>query len=53
MCPTDMLVELSRREKIAEIKPDEDLDILMKVHMFLMKAILLAVQIIIFDFILR
>ncbi|KAF7147146.1 hypothetical protein RHSIM_Rhsim03G0245700 [Rhododendron simsii] len=29
-CKYDMLVELSRREKIAEIKPDEDLDILMK-----------------------
>ncbi|KAI8024530.1 ABC transporter G family member 32 [Camellia lanceoleosa] len=26
----DMLLELSRREKIARIKPDEDLDILMK-----------------------
>ena len=28
----DMLVELARREKIAGIKPDEDLDIFMKVH---------------------
>lgn len=28
---TDMLLELSRREKIAGIKPDEDLDIFMKV----------------------
>lgn len=28
----DMLVELARREKIAGIKPDEDLDIFMKVR---------------------
>lgn len=27
----DMLVELSRREKEAKIKPDSDLDVLMKV----------------------
>lgn len=27
----DMLMELARREKIAGIKPDEDLDIFMKV----------------------
>lgn len=27
----DMIVELSRREKVAGIKPDEDLDIFMKV----------------------
>lgn len=29
---TDMLLELARREKIAGIKPDEDLDIFMKVR---------------------
>ncbi|GFS40976.1 pleiotropic drug resistance 4 [Actinidia rufa] len=29
-CKYDMLLELSRREKLAGIKPDEDLDILMK-----------------------
>jgi hypothetical protein len=28
---SDMLLELARREKIAGIKPDEDLDIFMKV----------------------
>lgn len=28
---SDMLVELARREKLAGIKPDEDLDIFMKV----------------------
>lgn len=28
---TDMLLELARREKIAGIKPDEDLDLFMKV----------------------
>lgn len=28
----DMLVELARREKIAGIKPDGDLDIFMKVR---------------------
>lgn len=27
-----MLLELARREKIAGIKPDEDLDLFMKVH---------------------
>ena len=27
----DMLMELTRREKIAGIRPDEDLDIFMKV----------------------
>lgn len=30
----DMLLELSRREKISGTKPDEDLDIFMKVHTF-------------------
>lgn len=29
--PTDMLLELARREKDAGIKPDEDIDIFMKV----------------------
>lgn len=52
MCSTDMLVELSRREKIAGIKPDEDLDILMKVHLVLMKALVLALEIIAFELIL-
>lgn len=28
----DMLLELSRREKLSGIKPDEDLDIFMKVN---------------------
>jgi hypothetical protein len=30
--PADMLVELLRREKNAGIKPDEDLDVFMKVY---------------------
>lgn len=30
----DMLLELSRREKISGTKPDEDLDIFMKVHAY-------------------
>lgn len=34
-----MLLELSRREKNAGIKPDEDLDIFMKVYTFLVKNI--------------
>lgn len=29
-----MLLELSRREKVAGVKPDEDLDIFMKVKLF-------------------
>ncbi|OIT32021.1 abc transporter g family member 32 [Nicotiana attenuata] len=30
----DMLLELSRREKMAGIKPDEDLDLFMKVRVY-------------------
>lgn len=33
---TEMLLELSRREKTAGVKPDEDLDIFMKVKLFIM-----------------
>lgn len=33
---TDMLLELARREKIAGVKPDEDLDIFMKVNLFML-----------------
>jgi hypothetical protein len=35
-----MLTELSRREKAANIKPDHDIDIYMKVRLFQMICIL-------------
>lgn len=38
----DMLVELSRREKAANIRPDPDIDVFMKVYCLTLRTIFLA-----------
>ena len=46
---TDMLLELARREKIAGIKPDEDLDLFMKVLELIYSLRCLNFYVIFFD----